>query len=271
MLILIRTMICRMTIFTFAVFAAAPALAHSGRNFAVQLVDDGSGGQQLRLQGFNTTGPEMGVDPAGRQYYGAVHDHFDFLSGGGAEAEQPGFLVSASLTELLGESLSLQIIGAQKWVVDRNVILMPGSPMLAAGIDADDIVLQGLTPGETIVINSVRETGQFADTASLNEVLLAATVTDGGLAGVDDIEATYDIAVQSTDTIYVIESVLKTSAPGIGDSESFYTILSPDGLDMRDRLHFPSLLLEQTFGTPVPEPTSMMGMAALAFLVRRRR
>ncbi|MFK7790535.1 MAG: hypothetical protein AB8C95_13710 [Phycisphaeraceae bacterium] len=246
-------------------------MAHSGRNFAVQLANDGSGGQQLRLQGFNTTGPEMGVDPSGRQYYGAVHDHFDFLSNGGAEAEQPGFLVSASLSELQGHSLTLQVVGAQKWVVDRNTILMPDNPMLASGIDARDIVLQALSANETIIINSVREPGDFADTASLDDVLLAALVTDGGLAGVDDIELTYDIGVQSTDTIYVIESVLKTSAPGIADSESFYTILSPDGSDMRERLHFPALLLETSLGTPVPEPASIGILALLPVLMRRRR
>lgn len=237
----------------------------------MQVVPDGSGGQQLRLQGFNTTGPEMGVDPLGRQYFGAVHDHFDFLPSGGAEAEQPGFLVNASQTQLLGSSLTLELLGAQKWVVDRSVILMDGSSMLAPGVGVSDIDLIDLTVPETIFINSVRNPGSFVGTASLGDLLLTSSVTDGGLAGVDDIEVTYDIGVQSPDTIYVLEAKLKTNAVGIDDSESFFTILSPDGDDMRDRLHFAALLVEGSLGTPVPEPAALGLVTLLPVLMRRRR
>jgi len=255
-----------------AALSAAPAFAHAGRNFAVQVVDDGAADQQLQLQGFNTLGPEAGVDPNGRQFFGAVHDHFSFIDGG-AEAEQPGFLVNASENELLGHSLTLQVIGAKKWVVDRSNVLMDGSAMLAPGIGIDDITYQPLADSETIFINAVRNPGDFVDTTGLGELLLTAPggVTDGGLAGSDDIEVTYDIGVQAPDTIFVIESVLKTSAPGVADSDPFFTILSPDGEGMRDRLHFPSLLVEQSLGTPVPEPTSLAIAALLPLLVRRRR
>lgn len=256
-----------------AALTAAPAFAHAGRNFAVQVVDDGQAGQQLRLQGFNTLGPEAGVDPNGRQFFGAVHDHFAFLPGGGAEAEQPGFLVNASEAGLLGHSLTLQVIGAKKWVVDRNAVLMEGSAMLAPGIGIDDINYDDLASGETIFINAVRNSGSFVDTANLGELVLTGSggVADGGLAGSDDIEVTYDIGVQAPDTIFVIESVLKTSAPGVADSASFFTILSPDGDDMRDRLHFPSLLVEQSLGTPVPEPAGLAVLAVLLPLAARRR
>ena len=58
---------------------------------------------------------------------------------------------------------------------------------------------------------------------------------------------------------------------GIADSEAIYTILSPAGATMAERLHHPSLFAEQFFGTPVPEPSTLAALALLPLLMRRRR
>jgi len=78
-------------------------------------------------------------------------------------------------------------------------------------------------------------------------------------------------ATSPADTLYVLESVLSTNAPGIEDSEPIYTIFSPDGMGPAQRLHFAALYAEEWLGTPVPEPGAMVGLVLGLTLLGSRR
>ena len=86
-----------------------------------------------------------------------------------------------------------------------------------------------------------------------------------------DLDLSYDIADEPSNTIYVLESMLSTSAAGVANSGTIHTILSPDGANPTEKLHHPSLYLETQLGTPIPNPaaSSLLVIAVGIVLCRR--
>ncbi len=230
---------------------ATPAVAHNGRRFEVKVVDN-----QLVAQGYISGGGAQ--DDGGgliRPYYNALHGHFGNITDSVARADLPGFDVLDEADELIGYELTWTAVGFKRW----------GTPM-----HAGPVVLDEMPDGEVLKVAfsgvDVRSDEFDTGTASFN-LLDNFTGTNG-----DDIDLLYDLlGPNPVGELFVIESVLSTNAPGIADSSTVYTILSPDGINGVERLHHQSLHAEGELGTPVPEPSSLALAALLPLLMRRRR
>lgn len=84
-----------------------------------------------------------------------------------------------------------------------------------------------------------------------------------------DLDPTYDyLSGNPSGVIYVLERRSSTNAPGIADSNTVYTILSPIGANIVEKLHLESLYLERQPGI-VPKPgTATIAAASLVLLLR---
>lgn len=208
---------------------------------------------QLVAHGYNSGADDGGGSP--RPYYNAIHDHWannPSTTINAASADLPGYDIFSS-GALAGESVTLTLLGASKWV-SPPMSPTPGTVP----------TLTPLTAGETIFI---RYSGTTIDTDALGSLLLHHSVSGAGVA---DLDLSYDIAARPADVLYILEQQLATGAPGVLSSATTYTILSPDGDNPAQRLHHASLFLENHLGTPIPEPTTI-GVMLIAGLVLLRR
>ena len=231
--------------------AASFAYPHGGRRLEVKVLDD-----QLFVQGYISTGADdQGGNP--RPYHNALHDHWDFIPGPTVAAfnDLPGYDVFApgesyvgdhgypggGVADLLaGESLQLTLMGGSKWE----------NPPMTAPFGVPELV--PLEQGEVI---SIGNAGGITDTTAMGTLTLVSSVN---ATGSRDLDLDYTIAAEPTGVLYVLEWVMSTSAAGIADSDSIFTILSPDP-DPNDTgtgnpmlgMHHHSLHLERYLGLPI--------------------
>lgn len=228
--------------------------AHEGRRFLIEIVNN-----QLVAKG--SIGG--GVDDGGgveRPYYNAIHDHWTNAEGAKIEAKSslPAWDIPDH-SPLVGHSVHLEFVNSFKWV---DPPLMPEE-----GTNPDFV---SLDPGELITITTDNE---MIDSDSLGTVELVNSVD---VHGHYNLLFDYQINSKPSNEIIVMEWNMSTSMPGIEDSGSVYTILSPDGMDPATRLHHASLYTERFLSTPfssVPEPGSglVVGLCMLSLAMRRKR
>ncbi len=235
-----------------ALTTALPAFAHGGRRFEVKVVDD-----QLVTHGYITEGLDDDGGGLIRPYYNAIHAHFSNKTSNFATADLPGFDVLDDADALIGYDLQWIATGFKKW----------SSPDTAGPVDLTDLDMD-----EVIEVvyggNSVRSDNAAASPSEFTLDLLPNFDGDNG----EDLDLTYDFYGDNPlGEIYVIESILTTDAPGIADSTTVYTILSPDGDNPMQRLHHAALFTERSLGTPVPEPAVLSMAVLLPALLRRPR
>lgn len=218
-------LVCKMMAAT-AVLASA-ALAHDGRRFEIKVVDG-----KLVAHGYISDGVNDGGGVV-RPYYNAIHGHWANL-GGAATADLPGFDLFGG-GELTGHSLTLEVVGARKWVSPPMMLNWTVVPMLVP-MDA----------GETIFVSLGFES---VSTDAPGVLTLSAGVPAGGLS---DVDLSYDYPTgEPAGVIYALEVRLGTDAPGVSGSDAVFVLLSPDGATPMERLHHASLHLEKYLGTAV--------------------
>lgn len=230
------------------VLAASPAAAHNGRRFQVQVRN-----QQLVAQGYITAGVADDGGGTTRPYLNAIHDHWANLGDASAVSNLPGFDV-LDTTVLEGFDLSLVFVDAFQW---SNPPTDPAANLAPRFLNLDSTI--GIEFGATI------------DTIDGGSLPLANNIPPAGLR---DLDPLYAISGTPSDVIHVLEWQLTTDAPGVADSDSIYTILSPDGVGPVERLHEASLLTERFLGQAVPEPSAFattLGGFLLAFAAAGRR
>lgn len=230
------------------------ASAHQGRRFDVQVIDN-----QLFAQGYLSPGfaPDGGGNP--RPYFNAIHGHWSNLTTNVAQATLPSFDVLTA-GPLESYNLTLELLGSSKW---------ENPPMDLTGVVPN---LVPLSPSEKIAAS--RDTFEI-DTDSLGTLPLTLSPIPG--SGAPELDMGYVIEDNPSNALYVLEWKLTTDAPGIADSGSVYTILSPDGGNPMEKLHHAALHLEKHLGLhPVPEPGSVLLSAiflvttAIGFALKRK-
>jgi len=241
---------------TLSVLLTHPALAHDGRRFEVKVIDNQLVAHGYISDGVTDQGSNLPVanpgDPLYRTYTNAIHGHFTNGGASFAFSTLPGYDILGNADTLIGHNLMWEAVSFQVWSTPDTT---------------GPVVLSDLTPGEWF---EVTKGGQFYDSRTgPGSIELVGTI---GGSNVPDIDLSYGLnGANPIGEIHVIQSRLTTTAPGIADSETIYTILSPAGATMVERLHHPSLFTEQFFGTPVPEPTTLAALALLPLMMRRRR
>jgi hypothetical protein len=248
------------------------ATAHDGRRFDVQVHDS-----QLAARGYisgnNPTDDGNGIV---RDYYNAIHAHWDNIGGLLSRATLPGFDINDT-PELLGDELWLEITGVKKWsdapfadfahthgVHDGHS--QPQAAMHHGGHASPDFVL--LSANESVQVG-------FNGTPLSPNTPLQLDASIGASAHYD---LTFDYysgdplfaSVAPEDALYLVEMQLSTSDTSILPSETIYTILSPSGMTVPGS-HGLSLATEIALGTPVPEPASLFVLGVLPALLCRRR
>ena len=205
--------------------ACVLASAHDGRRLEILVIDG-----KLYALGYDSTGRDDGAG-AVRSYYNAMHDHWTALPTGDGIASLPSFDVLAP-GPLAGHGVTLTLTGGSKWVDPPQ---MPD--------DSTVPVLTPLGPGDEIfVING----SGFVTTEAPGALVLTDEVLP---AGNQDLDLQYlTDQLPATPTIHVLEFVLSTDAPGVASSDPIRIILSPDGTNKLEKLHYSSLLLEAWFG-----------------------
>ncbi|QEG23434.1 PEP-CTERM sorting domain-containing protein [Mariniblastus fucicola] len=234
--------------------------AHDGRRMKVTVVNN-----QLFGQGYISG--ETPTDDGGglvRPYYNAVHGHFNNVGSSAAIATLPGFdILTPAEDGLIGFDVTLTLLSGGKWA---------GAPTQDGTGLAQDFgtpELSNLTAAETLFLGMNGAAGGFS-----TESPGAFTIGEALSGPVEDIDLTYEIDLQPTDTIYFLEWQLSTDNPGIASSESLYTILSPDGANHVEKMHFQALALERHLGiSAVPEPgsISLLAFGVLALFSGRKR
>ena len=232
---------------------ATSVQAHEGRRFWVEIVND-----QLVSRG--SIGG--GVDDGGgveRPYYNSIHDHW--TNSVGAKIEANASLPAWAIIDhspLVGHSVHLEFINTFKWV-DPPLMPEEGTVPNFVSLDQDEL----------ITIKTIDET-ITSDSLGVLELVNSVDVH-----GHFNLQFDYQINKKPSQEIMVMEWILSTSAPGVSDSSSVYTILSPDGLDPVTRLHHASLYTERHLGVfnSVPEPGSacLLGLGLVAMAFRRNR
>ncbi len=234
----------KMILWMLAAALATPAWAHDGRRFEVKIVND-----QLVAHGYISDGEDDGGGVV-RPYFNAIHDHWaNNPVADAASADLPGFDVLDDADALIGHDLIWTLTGVRKWNTPAT---------------SGPVVLDDLAPGEELFVRFGASTVSATAPGPL-------TLVNGftGSNGVD-LDLAYDIGVRPAGAIYVLEGTLSTTATGVADSSTVYTILSPDGATPMERLHHPSLYLETQLGVPVPEPAALAPLAGCLALLRRR-
>ncbi|MGB0766345.1 MAG: PEP-CTERM sorting domain-containing protein [Phycisphaeraceae bacterium] len=230
---------------------ALPAAAHDGRRFEVKVVDN-------RIVAHGYISGAGAIDDGGglvRAYYNALHGHFDNITESLALADLPGFDLDDEADALIGYDLIWTATGFHRWASPTT-----SGPVELVGMPRDEVIEVKL--GEVSVFSDALESGPTSLT------LLSDFDGDNGL----DLDLSYRFrGPNPVGELFVIESVLRTDAPGIADSASVYTILSPDGSTPMQKLHHPSLYLESVLGSAVPEPASGLGLCVLLGLGLGRR
>lgn len=242
--------------------STSDAFAHDGRRLDIQVINN-----QLYAQGF-LSNPQPGSDDGGglvRPYFNSIHDHFTNIGGTGI-ASLPGFDIT-NTTPLLGSDVTLTLLGVSKWT--PPALIGDGSTQ-----DFGTPVLQPLSSSETISVGFPGSTQPSINSNTLGSFTLASNV-DAATASAD-IDLNYLINLEPTSSIYALRWQLSTTQSGIADSGDVYTVLAPDGVGFAERLHFPTLALEEFLGTTinaVPEPGSLalLSMLMLPVVLRRKR
>ncbi len=228
----------------------APALAHGGRRFEVQIINL-AGQDTLVAQGYNSTGADDGGGVI-RPYLNAIHNHWSNSPGAStaASATLPGFDIPNGITALQGYDLTWELTGAWKWT----------TPSMAGTVTET-----ALDPADTIFAT---RGGTTVSTNTPGELLLTSYDGTNG----DDLDLVYDIDLEPNGVLYVLESILKTNAPGIANSSTIYTIFAPDPTSPNGGLHHTALNLESQRNLTIPEPgaLSLISLGGLALLRRRR-
>ena len=225
------------------------AQAHSGRRLEIMIHDS-----QLVAQGY-ISGSNPTDDGGGlvRPYFNAVHSHWGNV-GPVAIADLPGFDLHSPVG-LMGYDLTLALTGAGKWSDPMNN-MFAGEP-----------VLSPLDLGETINVGFGAQTD--IDTDTLGSFLIADNIA----GPVMDIDLNYSIFINPVNTLYYLQWQLSTNAPGVGASQSIYTIFAPDP-SATSGLHHRALMLESYLGiAAVPEPSavSLLALASIGMIGKRRR
>lgn len=234
------------------------AKGHSGRRFEV----DVSNGQLVAI-GYNSGASDGVASP--RPYTSSIHDHWQPFGAGGYAAVLPGFsvfsaAVGGSAEPLVGGTLSLQLTGASVWTNVPQTIPVEGwVPQLEA-------------LGQGFLISAQDEQGGVVSSGALGGSLtLAENIT---LLGDTDLDVLYSLqAGDPAGSIFVLEWILSVSGTmdPLANSEPIHTILAPPGANAVERRHFASLFLEESLGTPVPEPSLFGCMLASTILLMRRK
>lgn len=255
----------------FTALLAGPAAAHDGRRFDVQVIDDKLVAQGY-ISGSNPTDDGNGVV---RDYYNAIHGHWESIGNTLSRSTLPGFDVDQE-GDLSGDELWLTVTGVKKWsdapfddyatgghhhgVAPQHSGAHHGGPVHPdfMPVPADEWVQVGfngnpLTTDTPLLIDpSVGQAGHYDLTFDYQagSPLAAALAPDTAL--------------------YVVELRLSTSDPSILPSDTIYAILSPPGASVAGS-HGLSLATEAALGTPVPEPAAMGLGVLLPVLLRRGR
>lgn len=237
----------RTIVLLFLTVMVVPAWAHDGRRFEVKVLEN-----QLLGHGYISDGVDDGGGVV-RPYYNALHGHWENNPTPGvtaASADLPGYDVLDAADPLIGYDLVWTLTGARKW----------SNPVVGGPIVFEDLALE-----EEIFVTFGNSTVSTGPTFGLGPLTLLDVFT-GGNGG--DIDLTYDIGLEPTGVLYVLESTLSTSSPGVWESGTLFTIFAPEG-----ELHHESLYLESQLGTPVPEPGSaaLLAIGGAGLLIRRRR
>lgn len=250
---------------------AANVEAHDGRRIEVVVIDNKLYGQGY-LSGTNPIDDGGGIV---RPYLNAIHAHFENAlnpNTQSAEATLPSFDIFNAAAEILdGADVYLDLLSATKWdqPTPQDTSLV-GPARLGQDFQIPD-TLPALGPGDQPIFVGFED--EVVSTFDPGRLTLATDLNGPAV----DLDLRYQIDDRPENILYVLEWQLSTTQVGIESSDSLYTILSPDGTGVFERLHFQSLALERNFGVTlaaaVPEPGSVAGLAAcaLAFWMRRKR
>ena len=237
---------------TYILAMTSSAFAHEGRRLEVQVVDD-----QLVARGYISEGVDDDGGGQLRPYYNAIHDHWSFIPGPtvGAFADLPGYDIFTP-GPLTGHDVNLELLGAEKWVSP------PVMPLEGTIPD-----FEPLGPGETI---SIGQGAEVIDTDTLGSFTLASSIP---VDGDEDLDLEYTIGLEPSDVLFILQWQLSTDAPGVAESDTIYTIFSPDGSTPEEKLHHTSLFTENYLGTTVvPEPASVILFAiGIVVVIAKRR
>jgi hypothetical protein len=246
------------------------AYGHDGRRLDIQVVDG-----QLVTQGY-ISGQTPVDDGNGirRDYYNAIHGHWDSIGGILSRATLPGFDIEDQ-ADLLGDELWLTLTGVKKWADAPFADFVGGHGEHGGhgGHTASDIGGHFM-PGFIAIPNDEWVEVGFGGPLSLNTpVRLDSSV---GSEGHYDLTFDYQTGAPlsaglAPDTVlYLVEFELSTSDPSILSSDTIHVILSPSGMTVEGS-HGLSLATEEALGTPVPEPSTLAIAVLLLVLMRRRR
>ncbi len=219
---------------------------------------------QLVAQGYNN-GEDDGA-PAVRPYVNTIHGHWSnsVTPDTTASADLPGYDVLDNADALIGYGLTWHLTGAMKWSDPAT-----SGPVNLVATD---------TVAEEIYVTFGGTTRSTGLTSGLGSLTLLGNFN--GSNG-DDLDMTYAIGIEPESgplpngELFVITSYLSTNAPGVADSETIYTIMSPDGSNAMEKLHHPSLYLESQLGLVIPEPGTGLALGVMttagAMFGRKRR
>lgn len=271
-----RFTMTQLTLALSAGLLAGDALAHDGRRFDIQVIDG-----QLVAQGY-ISGSDPVDDGNGvvRDYYNAIHGHWAGLPNETtpvfSSASLPGFDLYDQ-AELVGFDLYLSVLGVKKWSD------APFADFTAGGDDHG-----GHAPAMTtdhgdgfmphFLAIPVDEAITVKLTSTGTQITGTPLLIDDAVGSEGHYDLTFDYfagdptlanAVAPTDALYLVELQLTAPGSGVAGSEVIHVILSP----LADGSHHLSLATEQYLGTPVPEPGTLLGLAAVGgmLLSRRRR
>ncbi|MCA9238544.1 MAG: hypothetical protein KDA37_00015 [Planctomycetales bacterium] len=225
-----------------AALLADSAHAHSGRRFAIEVVDG-----RVQAQGINS-GPDDGA-PIVRPYVNSLHDHWQNVQGIGAVASLPGFdITPSSSVALAGHRLDIEWLRVREW--------------LDPPLTPSEGLVPGLTPLPPDHLLSVHFPSTTLTSDTLGTAVLAEEIVFGG---VRDIDLVYQVNRMPQGSIHVLDFRLVPHrldglASPILPSATVHVLLSPDGVTPQERLHHASLYLESYLAS-VPEPSSLLLIA----------